>query len=68
MLELVKTNMFDIKINSIVGKIVPCNGVNMAKNCVCICDHDHTYDPFVAGMLVNMCSKTDKSIVQYLNE
>lgn len=50
------------------GKIVPCNGINMAKKCVCIADHDHPYDPFVAGLLVFMCPKTDQSISTYLHE
>jgi len=40
----------------------------MAKKCVCIADQDHPYDPFVAGMLVYLCPKTDKSIMTYLNE
>lgn len=40
----------------------------MTKQCVCICDQDHSYDPFVAGILVDMCPKTDKSITTYLNE
>jgi hypothetical protein len=52
----------------LIGKCISCNGINITKQCVCICDQDHPYDPFVAGMLVDMCPKTDKSIVTYLHE
>lgn len=51
-----------------LGKIVPCNGINMAKKCACIVDHDHPYDPFAAGLLVSMCPKNDQSISKYVNE
>lgn len=57
-----------IHLSILLGKIVPCNGVNMAKKCVCICDENHSYDPFVAGMLINICPKTDKTIMAYLSE
>ncbi len=40
----------------------------MAKQCVCMPDHDHPYDAFVAGMLVSMCPKTDQSILPYVKE
>lgn len=67
-----KQNIFSVdsfkKIIYFLGKLVPCNGVNMAKKGVCICDEEHTYDPFIAGMLVQMCPKTDKSIIPYINE
>jgi hypothetical protein len=69
MLELVKLmNLFSKKTNFILGKIVPCNGISMAKQCVCIPDHDHPYDAFLAGILLSMCSKTDQSILPYLKE
>lgn len=69
MLELVKTDRYFLdRICFPLGKIVPCNGINMAKKCVCIADHDHPYDPFIAGMLVYMCPKNDQSISTYINE
>ena len=52
----------------ILGKFISCNGISMAKKCVCIGDDEHVYDRFMAGMLINLCPKTDKSIVAYLKE
>ncbi len=70
MLELVRwrKRIATKKKEVFTGKFVSCNGINMAKTCVCICDEDHSYDPFIAGMLVGLCAKNDKSIAGYLHE
>ncbi|CAF0756667.1 unnamed protein product [Adineta steineri] len=65
---LIENDKIPPNLSGRAGKFVTCNGINMTKKCVCICDRDHTYDPFVAGMLVDMCPKTDKSIIPYIND
>ncbi|CAF1546936.1 unnamed protein product, partial [Didymodactylos carnosus] len=50
------------------GKPTVCNGLNMIKTCVSVCDDNHTYDPFLAGVLIGLCSKTDKTIAPYIRD
>lgn len=50
------------------GTCVVCNGINMTKKCLCACNENCPYDPFIAGLLITMCPKDDKSITKYIDE
>ncbi|CAF1304398.1 unnamed protein product [Adineta ricciae] len=65
---LIENNTIPPNLGARAGKTVACNGINMAKKCVSIGDQECGYDPFVAGMLVDMCPKSDKSIATYLKD
>ncbi|UJR28229.1 hypothetical protein I4U23_009479 [Adineta vaga] len=65
---LIENDKIPPNLNARAGKCIACNGINMTKKCVCICDQDHSYDPFIAGMLVNMCPKNDKTAATYIKD
>ncbi|CAF0810303.1 unnamed protein product [Rotaria sordida] len=65
---LIENEKIPPNLNARAGDFVTCNGLNMTKKCVCICNQGQPYDPFFAGLLVTMCPKNDKSVMTYLND
>ncbi|CAF4047095.1 unnamed protein product [Rotaria sp. Silwood2] len=65
---LIENEKIPPNLNARAGDFVTCNGLNLTKTCVCICNQDQAYDPFFAGLLVTMCSKDDKNVIAYLND
>ncbi|CAF3345767.1 unnamed protein product [Rotaria socialis] len=65
---LIENEKIPANLNARAGNCVLCNGLNLTKKCISICNEGYSYDPFFAGLLITLCPKNDKNIATYLED